>query len=194
MESAINQFSDLYLIEYDVNAVFNMSTITELTGQQLYHIGIILHLVICHSDNPLPIRLPLSILKEIKKTELNIDELEYFLKRDIPDVYRTVSLYKNPEKFKELDSDFDNYYDLLCDMCGLRKKYVDMSQYIAKGFLKYSEVKNLELMNYMTLDYYVSGNHQVNKALLLKNLRISPHDYQDTIIKIINGLSDEQLL
>lgn len=194
MESAINQFSDLYLTEFDVNAVFNMSTITELTGQQLYHIGIILHLVICHSDNPLPIRLPLSILKEIKKTELNIDELEYFLKRDIPDVYRTVSLYKNPEKFKELDSDFDNYYDLLCDMCGLRKKYVDMSQYIAKGFLKYSEVKNLELMNYMTLDYYVSGNHQVNKALLLKNLRISPHDYQDTIIKIINGLSDEQLL
>ena len=47
MESAINQFSDLYLAEFDVNAVFNMSTITELTDQQLYHIGIILHLVIC---------------------------------------------------------------------------------------------------------------------------------------------------
>lgn len=189
MNIAIKQFSELYLIDNN----YNMDTIIKLSKEELINIGYMLHTVICHSKNSLPVRLPLSLLHEIKKKDFTIEELEYFLHIHDPTTYNTIIVYRdNPTALAELDS-YDTYIDLLNGLCNIMDIYHNISSNIAIGFLEYAEIKNLDIMNYPTLDYYLSGNYVIDRNILLKNLKIK-NKYLDIMTQIIISLPEVQLV
>jgi hypothetical protein len=95
METAIVQFSEKYLINYNVLTDFNFDQMQKLTNDELKSIGSLLNAVLCQNRCHLPIHLPLSLLKAIKKKEFDISELEYFARIDVPEMFELVYAYRD---------------------------------------------------------------------------------------------------
>ena len=206
LEDAVVEFSNKYLINHNFLAEFDVNKFKKFTDDQLIHIGSLLHSVICHSGNNLPIRLPLTLLSAINNKKPNIAELEYFAKIENPDAFNNVYQYKtDPEMIKTIG--FDSYEECLKLLCKYNYQpetdnYVlNLSKKIAKGFINYHEVKNSSLMNLPTLDYYISGNYSSNRDSLIRNLNISyasltdnKIDYSSIIINIIKLLPEDKFI
>uniref|UniRef100_A0A6C0C6H6 HECT domain-containing protein n=1 Tax=viral metagenome TaxID=1070528 RepID=A0A6C0C6H6_9ZZZZ len=199
METAINHFADKYLHNYGTHSTFNLESIKKFSENDLICIGFMLHAVICHSMNNLPFRLPLILLFAIKKRIIYREELEFFAKLIAQDIYGTIMQYRDdPEKFNEIGTDFDNYDEMLNSLCGIPTdatelaKSHEISKYIANGFTSYSEIKNLESMNYPTLEYYISGDYVIDRKTLINNLKIKDK-YKKIVTDIIENLSEEKL-
>ena len=195
LETAVMEFFETCLIQNNVCTYFNMDMITSFTSDELYCIGLMLHTIICHSKNHLPFRLPILLLKAVKGRKLKKIELEYFAQNEDPEIFNNARQFSDdPDGFKSLDSDFATYEDLLYDICGCKnmKKSSEINSDIAKGIIAYSEIKNLDIMNYPTLDYYFSGNYTINRLTLLKNLKIM-RTYKETITHIIKTLPEKKL-
>jgi len=199
MEAAINYFADNYLYNHGTHSTFNLESIKKFSENDLICIGFMLHAVICHSMNNLPFRLPLILLTAIKKRNIYKEELEFFVKLIAQDIYETVVQYRDdPEKFTEIGTDFDTYEEMLSSLCGIPSDGIEMaksqeiSKHIAQGFTSYSEIKNLESMNYPTLEYYISGDYVVDRKVLINNLKMKDK-YKSIIVSIIQKLSEEKL-
>lgn len=199
LESAISQFADKYLIFNTASCVYNPDTITKFTEDELVCVGYMLHAVICHSMDNLPFRLPLILLLAIKNKVITRDELEYFVYKESPDIFKNILKYQDdPEGFASLDSGYDSYLNLLLQKSGIpaetdiHTQMTNISKNIALGFIAYAEIKNLASMNYPTLDYYISGDYIVDRQSLIKNIEIQDK-YRKTIVDIINSLSEDKL-
>lgn len=203
MESAINEFFEKYLIKHNILTTFNLEKISEFLEDELISIGYMLHAVICHSCNPLPFKLPLILLETVKKKPIKLEELEYFAKIEDPELFNNAFKFRNNlEAFKSLDAGYDSYYDLICDVCkyqtNLDKNISEICKNIGIGFKSYMEIKNLNIMNYPTLDYYISGDPLIDRRLLIKNLEVNSIDsetnYTDIVVNIIKNLSEDKLI
>jgi hypothetical protein len=199
MEAAINHFADKYLHNYGTHSTFNLESIKKFSENDLICVGFMLHAVICHSMNNLPFRLPLIVLFAIKKRIIYKEELEFFVKLIAQDIYESITQYRDdPGKFNEIGTDFDSYDEMLNSLCGIPTDATELAQshevskHIAHGFTSYSEIKNLESMNYPTLEYYISGDYVIDRKVLINNLKIKDK-YKKTIIDIIQNLSEEKL-
>lgn len=199
MECAIQSFADKYLHIHGTHSTFNLETIETVSKNGLICIGSMLHAVICHSSNNLPFKLPVMLLVAIKKRIIYKEELEFFVKIIAPELYDAVVSYRNdPEKFAAAETDFATYDDMLINLCGIPfeedelDKLQKICKYIAKGFTKYAEIKNLESMNYPTLEYYISGDYVVDRKILIANLSMDD-EYRGVIVDIIQSLSEENL-
>ena len=206
MEAAVIDFSEHFLIKYNVCCEFNLEKMEQFVDDDLINIGSMLHAVICHSNNHLPIRLPLTLVTAILKKEPSISELEYFARLENPEAFNNVYKFKkSPEQIKEFG--YDTYEDCLKFFC--KYYYHDekinsiiqhISSEIAKGFKDYNEIKNLSIMNSPTLDYFLSGDYCLDRELLIKNLNIVDNSsnknipYNEIINDIIRNLPEEKLM
>lgn len=210
MESAVIDFSEKYLISHGVCCEFDIDKFSKFSDDKLICVGSMLHAVIMHSGNHLPIRLPLSLITEIAGKEPTIFELEYFAK--LEDVESFNNIYKFKNDLNAIKSfGFDTYEECLKIICkyyhhdattsknSLCKK---ISEKIAKGFNHYCEIKNLNIMNFPTIDYYLSGDYIVDRQLLLKNLQVevvinnhAPNiNYRSIMEDIIKTLPENDLM
>jgi len=211
MEAAINQFADEYLIKNNNIMEYNFEKMKRFTNDDLVYIGHMLHAVICNSMNSLSIRLPISLLVAIKNKNIKLNELEYFARLEDPELFETVNKFSsNPDFFAELDSEYTTYEKFIKHMC--RCFYLDkdkndamknISDKIAEGFKTYNEVKNINSMNFPTLDCYLSGDYFIDRETLIKNLQVTSsenftdvevNNYKNNIIQVIRSLPEEQLL
>lgn len=209
-ESAIKYFADNFLIKYNVLSEFNVKKLAIFNDNELINIGKILHAYICYNLTSLPIRLPLILLKKIMGVKISLEELEYFAMHEDPELYNKISLYRNnPEEFENLSTNYKSYKEYIKYIC--KYNYLDdnkeinkIAKLIAKGIKLYNNIKNLSIMNYPTLDYYLSGEYKVNRDLLINNLKINDNDdlyseqekieIKNKIIEIIKNLSEENLI
>lgn len=212
MEEALMIFSEKYLITHQVLSQFNIECMKKFTDDELMCIGSMLHAVICHSVNHLPIRLPLMFISALLKKELTIAELEYFAKLD--DTIAFQNLYSIKNSIDDIKyCGFNNYTHALKHLC----KYLceedndeisedspyTLSQHICKllatGFKNYAPIRNLDMMNAPTLDYYLSGNYCLDRNLLIRNLKISdntngnPLDFRKICVDMIKSLPEDKL-
>jgi hypothetical protein len=208
MESAANQFSEKYLIKYNVVTEFNIDAMKKFTDDELFCIGYMLHTIMCESKNPLSIRLPISLLSALKgKQSIKIKELEFFAEQEDPVTFKNANMYCNdPDGFASLETDYNSYEDYIKYMCKydyqnseIKDKIKHISEKIADGFVSCKKIKNLGIMNYPTLDYYLSGELKVNRALLIKNLKIvnnteSKIDYTKIVSDFIEKMDENKLL
>jgi len=205
LEAAVIEFSEKYLVRHNVCSEFNLSEMKKFSDDELVCIGSLLHSVICHSNNHLSIRLPLVLAAEIIKKEPTIIELEYFVKLEDPETFNTIYKFKDqPDEI--INFGYDSYEDCLKMMCKYynndkktNKKITHISQKIAKGFKNYNEIKNASIMNVATFDYFLSGDYNLDRKLLIKNLRISDEssnndkDYQAIITNFLQKLPENKL-
>ena len=203
IDTAITFFSDKYLISYNRCCEFNLDMMKDISDDQLYYMGKMLHIMICHNKSHLPIRLPLSLLSALVEKEPTIDELEYFAKIEDPETFKNILECKdNIELIKETGR--VDYKHCLLELCKynycenneFNEKIKHISKQIAMGMLEYTKIKNLSIMNLPTLDYYLSGDYLLNRKLFFKNLNVyspSNTDYSLKVIEIINNLSDDKL-
>jgi hypothetical protein len=205
-EIAINKFQDIYLVQNNYCHEFNMELLENVSDNMLFNIGSMLHLIIDQTGNSLSIRLPLPFIAEFLKRDLTIDELEYYAQLEDPETYRRVAIYKdNPVKFKELDTNFEDYQTALKYICKYyhynttKNDILKLScRIMRKGFLAYHNIKNLTAMNIPTLDYYISGNHTINRKALLENIELKCKQdmhttYYSFIKHFINNISEDKL-
>ena len=203
MDSAIFQFSERYLKKNNLCVMFNLNEIANLSEHQLFNIGQMLHLVICHSNNHLPIRLPLTLIAAIAGKEPSIIELEYFSRIEDPDIFDMVRQYKDkPESLKDFCSDtYEGYLKFLCKY--YHDTHIDqemkINKVIATGFKNYNVIKNLEIMNLPTLDYFLSGDYKLDRELLISSLNVRDEtkgdiDYHQIITEYIKTLPEDKLI
>jgi hypothetical protein len=122
----------------------------------------------------------LAFLVEIKKVPITLPELEYFAEMEDPGTLSMARKYANdPEGFQKLEAGYDSYEQLVKTICrynyqadDLNVKVQTIARALAKGFLAGNNIKNLALMNYATLDFYLSGENKINRDMLLSNIRI----------------------
>lgn len=208
LEDAIIEFSEKYLVSNNVYSSFNVDAMERFTDNELITIGVMLHLVICHSQSNLPIRLPLKLVSAIMKRSPTINELEYFAKIESSEAFQNAYKFKDDvEAIK--DFGYDTYEECLRVICKYDnpnpekiKREKTIAKLIAKGFRHYNEIKNLSIMNLPTLDYYLSGDYIIDRGLLIKNLKvftkadssINSIDFLQMIIDIIRDLPEEKLV
>lgn len=206
METALIEFENKYLLKYNNRTEFNLKEMKKMSDDELTTIGTLLHTVICHSNNHLPIRLPLSLLVAFKEKPIKMAEYEYFAKLEDPDMFETIYKYHDkPDEFIELGSNYESYEDCVRSLCCYSKKHENdkdlqrICKLIALGFTNYNDIKNLDVMNYSTLDYYLSGDYMIDRHLLIKNLRVDHKsqekaiNYKEEIIKLIKSLPENKL-
>ncbi|XWV26149.1 hypothetical protein QJ857_gp0930 [Tupanvirus soda lake] len=207
MEAAVIDFSEKYFIRNNANCEFNIEEMKKFNEDELVVIGSMLHAVICHSNNHLPIRLPLPLVSAILKKKPTIIELEYFVKLEDPDALKSLQPYKDDvETIRTFG--YDTYEDCLKSLCKFyhnveTNETIDkMCKLIAKGFRDYHDVKNISIMNMPTLDYFLSGDYLIDRDLLIKNLIIcdatidnkdKKSKYIDHVISTIKNLPEDKL-
>ena len=217
LEVAILDFAEKFLVQKNVCTQFNYELLDKFTPDELYCIGLMLHAVISHNKNHLPFRLPISILKALKKfslskhksnksidivklVSLTKEELEYFARIENPEIFNNVKPYRNDKiGFTACESNFETYEDLLNNLCGESgldpTLITTINDHIARGILTYTDIKNLHTMNYPTLDYYLSGDYVIDRTTIIKNLAITSGNnlHKVSITNIIKNLPEHKL-
>ena len=205
MELAINEFAEKYLIKHNVCTEFNTSALEILSDHQLIIIGSMLHAIICHNLNNLPIRLPIIFISSLlSNLAPNTSELEYFAKMEDPEAFYTIyKIRYDPEIIASTGYEsYNKCLKILSKYCHeddttdiLAKKISDK---IAIGFKTYGDIENIEMMNYPTLDYFLSGPYVIDRQLIIKKLIVSSDDnksnsYKNQILNIIKTLPEDKL-
>jgi hypothetical protein len=206
MEAAIMEFSDKYLIKHNNCCEFNINEIKKLTDDKLFTIGKMLHAIIYHSDNYLPIRLPITLMAAILKKDPTIADFEYYIKLEDPETFEKMYSYRKDNEliktfgYESYGECVDFFSKSLC------KYYHDEDTnsiikntclQIATGFIKYKNIKNLNMMNIPTLDYYLSGDYKIDVDLLLsliKFITTKKTDEFSTVVKDIIRSMDQPKL
>ena len=205
MENAIQEFGQKYLTKHNNLCEFNIDELNCFNDDELVAIGIMIHAVINHSNDNLSIKLPISLMVALKDTQIKLSELEYFANLEDPELFASIFNYKNdPLGFEELNSDYGSYSEYIKSICKYRtdERTVHVSKMIAQGVLGYENIKNLSIMNYPTLDYYLSGDYTIDRDLLLKKIRIQNFTndefdvdyYKQIIFETIRNLSPDKLV
>lgn len=205
MDVAMIEFADKYLLYDGTCPDFNLDQLEKLNDDDLIFIGYMIHAVICHSLNHLPIRLPLHLIQAILNKIPSDKELEYFIMKYDPELYHNIQLHKNkPNSEFESAFGYASYRECLESLCRLtydektQIKISHITKLISKGFRKYYKIKKLNKMNFPTFDYYLSGDFHINRDLLLKNLIINSEtkltvNCTEIIKQVIHHLSEEKM-
>lgn len=178
-ESALGIFRNKYLIFHDTFCQLNMEQFQKLKTQYgvtydnyVFHMGMGLRLIISAKKQGLGFHMPLDILKHIREMkEFTRDELEHFIKMKDEEMYKTIILCRED---KSLLEEYKTYEELLISKCEFNpdEQYQHVCKLIAEGFINKKPFKNLNNMNYPTLDYYMCGDLKIDREALKKNMRI----------------------
>lgn len=205
IDTALIIFSEEYLIKYNTCCELNIIKIKQLTDDELMNIGAMLHLIIRHTNNHLSIRLPLPLISNILNKVPTIVELEYFAKLENPQVFNNVYKYKTePEMIQSFGYEtYEKCINMLCkyyhdsELNNLTLREINTK--IASGFRKYDEIKNIKKMNCPTFDYFLSGDYNLDRVLLIKNLQINSEPsndndkYETMITEMLISLPENKL-
>ena len=189
LESALREFESRYTIIHGNTVTFNSAAIAvEGAAREdlMNKFGLILHMSMVMLRAHIPIRLPLSILSHIKGRALTILELEYFVSVSNPEIIDTIKACRDDPIALE-NMGYKTYRECLESIIhfGLDEDMNDIAL-IAKAFLSYTSVPNLNCMNMPTLDIYVSGPYVINRSRFKGLLKCS-----STLRKFMSGLIDQ---
>lgn len=184
LDSAVSEFFDKYV----ENGAFT-NKISKLSDNMCYSVGLMIHYYVLYMKTGLPNNLPNALLVALLKRSLNRIELEYLLKMHKPDVYVHVKDYDMTEL------GFKTYKGGLKHYLNIDDSYEDKISFIVKGINHISDIKNLNIMNVATLQFYFTEKIE-NRQQFINKLNISSElrnniDH-DIIYNIILKMSDEK--
>lgn len=203
IDKALSEFKNLYII-YSTFPSFNFDNLSKLSDDKLFALGKFLHYIISILNNCIPFPLPICLADKIKNTNADEFTLEYYIKSiDLKIFNDLISIKNYPDKI--LETGHESYIDCLKFICGYPINITDIDtdkilNLIAKGFLSFSNIKNSDVMNLITLYNYICGNVPIDRESILKSMKfmaISKECDIDICIynfkKIILNFTDEQL-
>ncbi len=197
--NAISQLGKKYFIKHNYLTEFNRQELDKLSNKQLFNIGLIIRGCLFQLGSHINLRLPIELLCKIKSHIPSIEELEYFAKKEDSSYYDNACKIKNDINFIN-EYGFSNFYSLICDVVKYKQGSNDnICSWIARGFNSVTSIKNIEIMNIPTLDYFISGFFVIDRKNLIKNIVYDnvKDNYleiiKSTIEKIIMEISDSEL-
>lgn len=198
-QDALSQFASTYLTQHQALPTFNLEAFTGMAAPKLYAYGRMLHMAMTITESNLSIRLPLALLAAIKDRKPTIEELEFVAEKENPQVYSTVKPYRD-DAAGLLDCGYTSYQECLETLVHYvtdehTPKIKAISRTIAEGLQSYAGIANLSKMNIPTLDYYMSGDYQINRNLLgsLLDFKSSAQFAVSFIRNLIASLPEEKL-
>lgn len=188
-QDALSVFASQYLILYGSVCEFNLEAMRDMPVLKLFNMGRALHTAIYLTRTCLSVRLPVSILAALLKRELTIKELEYFVKKESPEIYESVCKYRDDQEgismcgYASYESCLKQliYYDSGTAETNARSLFI--SKVLADGIVSYAPIPNIESMNALTLDYYLSGEYSIDRIALAKLIKGS-----ELVMGFIKGL------
>lgn len=195
VQDALSQFEEAYLLRHGAGSEFNLTALLALPPPKLFIIGRALHLAMHINRTCLSVRLPIPLMVALIGREPSIDELEFFLQQESPELYDIItSYYDDPEGLEECG--YVSYREVLnhrvyyeCSDPEVNNQIRRVSQYIAQGFTSYAPIINIRSMNMPTLDYYLSGPYCINRKLLISMIRCGGSSSNcNALVKFIKGL------
>lgn len=191
--NAMNEFKEKYL-DYDMKHFYPKFKKDALksVGKKAYYLGACLRSAIMFTGIELPFHLPLNFLEAILNKKLSLKHFEIIGKIQDEHIFNMkYSMKDDNEFFEELGM---SYEKSIMELCNYEECDIDL---FVRGF-KHCDIKYLDQMNFMTLDYYLSGDTQLNRSMLRKLfiVSVSTNDI-DTDNYMIDALfekiSDSQL-
>lgn len=175
MQDALSQFASLYLEHKGACTVFNCDAWRTMSASEIFYVGRALAMVIGHTNSFLPVRLPLAFASALANREPTIEELEYFLLKTNPEIYETITSYRDHNSLEECG--YDTYQEALNQCAHYDDRDADtntcirfVSRVMADGFKSYASTSNLPTMNLPTLDYYLSGPFVIDRKQLKQKI------------------------
>lgn len=198
-QDALSQFAMLYLIIHGACSEYNIEALSKLTPPQLFIIGRALHMAMYMNRTCLSVRMPISFLAALLNREPEIDELEFFLQQESPDVYDTITGYfDDPSGLEECG--YTSYEECLKYTCfyqhadpEIDQRAKHISHALALGFNSFAEVDNIKKMNMPTIDHYVSGAYCIDRVLLISKLDCSHAILLKFVRNLIERLPEDKL-
>lgn len=195
VQDALSQFMNVYLIQHQTLTSLNLPALEGVMAPLLFAYGRVLHMAMTMTKSCLSIRLPLSLLIALKKREPMICELEYMAQRESPEAFERIVIYRE-DPIGLAECGYTSYEECL-EAClhydPESSKIKAISTIMAEGILSYAPIKNLEHMNILTLDYYLSGLCTINRELLISLLRSDSPVCKAFVTGLIRTVSETRL-
>lgn len=192
-EKIVKTFRDKFLKTY--SKYITKFIITDDLIENATTYGMMLHMIICKGKTNLPANVPLVFVEKLLNRKLTISEMEYFISKDETMNYSEIFENKNNLEYLESIS-FDSYEECLREMLEYPVDGIQhtIANEIAKGFLKYSPINNIDLMNAQTLYNYLSGNFKHDREKLHSQIVFKDLDTDkiDMIRSVIDSLSESE--
>lgn len=198
IQDALAQFASTYLIKHSACTELNLPAFEGMTAHKMYTYGRMLHMAMTLLGSALPLRVPTALLTAIKGREPVIDELEYLVQKERPDSFESMHQYRT-EPSSLAACGYTSYQECLETAIHYNAFSPESNQtaraickQMADGFLAYHSIKNRELMNFPTLDCYLSGPYTIDREHL-KTLINGPSDLCEFMRKHIQTLPEDRL-
>ena len=198
-QDALSQFAALYLLIHGACSEYNLEALSKLSLPELFMIGRALHLAMYMNRTCLSIRMPISFYAALLNREPEIDELEFFLKQESPDLFETITSYfDDPTGLEECG--YTSYRECLSHAVyyqhadpEIDRQAAHISRALVVGFNSYAEVDNIKRMNMPTIDYYVSGSYCIDRALLSHKINCDNQVLLKFVRSLIERLPEDKL-
>lgn len=195
---ALWQFRDAFLIQHENHTEFNLRTLKRTSQRFRIRLGRMLRLAMAMIEGPLPIRLPIPFHAHLLRRKPTVTELEFFVSRSYPELLEQMNDYKcNPEALANCG--YDTYREFLeAVVCytsiddNANKTAHIICEDLVTGFLGYAPIANLGYMDYLTLDYVLSGLCAIDRNLFKKLIR-GPLWLVKLLHNLIDTATEEQL-
>lgn len=194
VHDALSQFADSYLIRHGAGSEYNLTALSVLPTPKLFIMGRALHMAMHMNRTCLSIRLPIVFSVELLNREPEIGELEFFLQKESPELYDTITSYfDDPEGLVECG--YDSYRE--CLQHRIYYEHLDpeansqarrITRALVQGFTSYAPVSNIRSMNMPTIDSYLSGPYCIDRKLLTSVIRGNGNSNCNALVKFIKGL------
>lgn len=186
---AAQGFADLYLVSHNHVTEFH-NRIQDLTDEQLEKLGKALTLMLFNLQSHLPVRLPLILVYMIKCRPPLESDLEFIAGFEDPEAVAMLREIRNDPAALET-AGFKDYCSGLQSICKFDLKYEKSVRAIARGFLTMFHSQNITLMNFLTIDQYLSGKYSYDIKHFQCQIKMItvPDKLQILILNEIDALS-----
>lgn len=190
--NVMQEFGDLYLSRHNFVTEFN-EDIASLSISELRDLGKVLALSLFNLHSHLPVRIPLALIHMIKCKPPTKTDLEIIASSEDAEALSTLSQIENDPTALEA-AGIEDYYSGLKAICKLNSKYENSMREIAYGFLSYFRSRDVILMNFATMDRYISGDYHYDIESFIRQIQMRhiSNDVQVLILNEIRKLSQEE--
>jgi hypothetical protein len=162
----IKQFIDTYF-KLDKNFYIPANSFKDLSPDDKFSLGWIMHNVLHLTCNPIGYHLPLGLLASLIKREPHVVELEIYAKLMDENMYNMLNSMSVDDLKEE---GYETRYDWLSMLCRYSSTDMDLYKPFADGFRAFSLKDPLEKCNIITADRFISGTREISVSELISKL------------------------
>ena len=143
-----------------------------------------------NSNCVLPYHLPLALLECISYKKMNITDLEFFMEKIEPDLYKETK--KVGADFAKLDIGYDTLEEYYRNRVigSMSERKLEIYQKIAEGFQMFDSFHDYDIL---TIDKLFAGSYTISAEQVLNIINLNNTEYGNMWTEFVKSLSEAEL-